>query len=135
METKIRSKEKKGRFVTKLRWRWSTVDDYDPEARQKLAQWQDSMKSIKKSLGASFKALSRTAEKGEFPDSKLLEKFLDDSHKFSEHAEPEWKHAVDEYMDHLDNLKRAFEAQQLDVLQHEIRDLRSRMVTCHREFK
>ena len=93
------------------------------------------MKSIKKSLGASFKALSRTVEKEEFPDNKLLEKFLDDSQKFTDHSDPEWKHAMDEYMDHLDNLKRAFEAQQLDVLQHEIRDLRSRMIACHREFK
>ena len=86
-------------------------------------------------MGASFKALSRTVEKGKLPDNKSLKKFLDDSKKFSEHAEPEWKHAMDEYMDHLDNLKRAFEAQQLDVLQHEIRDLRSRMIACHREFK
>ena len=41
----------------------------------------------------------------------------------------------DEYQDHLENLKRAVENKQLEVVHHEIRDLRARMKACHRDFK
>jgi hypothetical protein len=40
-----------------------------------------------------------------------------------------------EYQDHLENLKRAVENKQLEVVHHEIRDLRARMKACHRDFK
>jgi hypothetical protein len=50
-------------------------------------------------------------------------------------AEPEWQAAMNEFMDHLANLKRAVEKQQLDVVDHELRDLRSRWISCHQDFK
>ena len=53
----------------------------------------------------------------------------------SDLAEPEWQDAINEYMDHLENLKRAVEKQQLEVVAHELRDLKSRWIACHRDFK
>ena len=50
-------------------------------------------------------------------------------------AEPEWQEAMHEYLDHLENLKRAVQRQQRDDVEHELRDLRTRWVACHREFK
>ena len=48
---------------------------------------------------------------------------------------PEWQEAMREYMDHLKNFKLAVESRQLEVVHHELRDLRNRMGACHREFK
>jgi len=42
---------------------------------------------------------------------------------------------MNEYLDHLANLKRAVEKQQLEDVEHELRDLRTRWVACHCDFK
>ena len=48
IDTRIRFKEKKGRFEAKLKFRWSTLKDYDLDARKAVDDWQDSIKNIKK---------------------------------------------------------------------------------------
>ena len=53
----------------------------------------------------------------------------------TEFAEPEWRNAMKEYMDHLANLQRAAAANQLEVVAHELRDLAARWAACHRDFK
>ena len=53
----------------------------------------------------------------------------------AEFAEPEWQEAMNEYLYHLENLIRAVERQQFEVVEHELRDLRTRWVACHRDFK
>jgi hypothetical protein len=40
-----------------------------------------------------------------------------------------------ELADYLENLQRAVAEKQLEVVEHELRDLRTRWVTCHRDFK
>jgi len=40
-----------------------------------------------------------------------------------------------EYMDHLENLKLVSKRKQLEVVEHELRDLRTRWVDCHHDFK
>ena len=50
-------------------------------------------------------------------------------------AETEWQAAMDEYIDHLGTFKQAVETGQLEAAQHEIRDLKNRMMQCHRDFK
>ena len=40
-----------------------------------------------------------------------------------------------EYMDHLENLRRAVENKEREAMLHEIRDLGHRMEECHRAFK
>jgi amphi-Trp domain-containing protein len=50
IDNKIRFKEKKGRFEAKLKFRWSTLKDYDPGARKAVDDWQDSIKLIKRRI-------------------------------------------------------------------------------------
>ena len=50
-------------------------------------------------------------------------------------ADPDWKAAMEEYLDHMDNLQAAVANGQLDIIAHELRDLGTRMGQCHREFK
>ena len=50
-------------------------------------------------------------------------------------AESDWEGATQEFLDHLENLQRGVAAGNIEVVQHEIRDLRHRMGECHREFK
>jgi len=131
----IKHKEKKGRIETKLKWRWSTLADYDPSSREAVSRWQESFKTIKKRLAKEFKALQNAARDGNIPPEEDLAEFVKDSERMAEFAEPEWQDAMNEYMDHLANLQRAAAANQLEVVQHELRDLAARWAACHRDFK
>ena len=135
LEAGIKHKEKKGRIETKLKWRWSTLADYEPSAREEVTRWQESFKTIKKRLAKEFKVLQSEVQNGSLPNEEALSAFIKDSERMADFADPEWQEAMNEYLDHLENLKRAVERQQLDVVEHELRDLRTRWVACHREFK
>lgn len=135
VEARIKHKEKKGRIETKLKWRWSTLADYDPSAREEVARWQESFKTIKKRLAKEFKALQNDVQSGSLPNAETLAVFVKDSERMADFAEPEWQEAMHEYLDHLANLKRAVERQQLEDVEHELRDLKTRWIACHREFK
>jgi len=132
---RIKHKEKKGRIETKLKWRWSTLSDYEPEAREEVTHWQDTFKALKKRMAAEYKLLEKVVAGGGYPDEAILEEFIEHSNEMARFADPEWQEAMIEYQDHLENLKRAVENKQLEVVHHEIRDLRARMKACHRDFK
>ena len=135
LEAKIRHREKKGRIDTKIKWRWSTLAEYDPAAREEVIAWKESWDSVKKNLSRSFKVIQKTVADGNMPDAEALADFVGQSREMAKYAEPEWQAAMDEYIDHLGTLKQAVEQNQFDVVQHEIRDLRNRMMQCHRDFK
>jgi XXXCH domain-containing protein len=128
-------KEKKGYLVAKLSWSWSTLGDYDRAAREEVSRYQDSMKTVKKRMGASFKMLQQSVRQGAFPDDKILADFVAVSQAFAAMAEPDWQGAMQEYMDHLANLQHAIANRQQEVMLHELRDLQACMSSCHREFK
>jgi len=134
-EARIKHKEKKGRIETKLKWRWSTLADYEPSDREEVTRWQESFKSIKKRLAKEFKALQIDVLNGNLPNEDALAAFVKDSERMAEFADPEWQEAMHEYMDHLENLKRAVNKRQLEDVRHELRDLRTRWISCHRDFK
>jgi len=132
---KIQLKEKKGRIELKFNCRWSTLGDYSQKDRDQIHDWHESMKSVKKRMGSSFKEVTKAAAKGVFPAQKSVEDFVGTSRVFAESAEPEWRDAMNEYMDHLENFIRAVDEQQFEVMLHEIRDLQNRMKACHNDFK
>lgn len=131
----IKHKEKKGRIETKLKWHWSTLADYDPPSREAVSRWHESFKTIKKRLAKEFKALQNAVRNGNIPSEGDLAEFVKDSQRMAEFAEPEWQDAMHEYLDHLANLQRAVAANQLEVVEHELRDLAARWKACHRDFK
>lgn len=135
LEVRREFKEKKGRLVVKLSWSWSTLKDYDRGARDEVSRWQGDMKTVKKRLGAAFKALQQAVGQGAFPDNRTLEDFAVSSRAFAALAEPDWATAMQEYMDHLANLQHAVAMRQQEVMLHELRDLQNCMSSCHREFK
>ena len=128
-------KEKKGRLVAKLSWSWSTLGDYEGAAREEVRRGQDSLKTVKKRLGAAFKALQQAVGQGGWPDDRTLEDFAASSRAFAAMAEPDWETAMQEYLDHLANLELAVANRQQEVMLHELRDLQACMSSCHREFK
>jgi XXXCH domain-containing protein len=135
LDVEMQFKEKKGRLVTKLGWSWSTLEDYDRAAREEVGRWQDSIKSVKKRLGADFKALQQVVSQGAWPDDRTLKNFAESSRAFAAMAEPDWETAMQEYLDHLANLEHAVDNRQQEVMLHELRDLQACMSSCHREFK
>ena len=135
LPAKISHKEKKGRIETKIKWRWSTLAQYEQAAREEVIAWKNSWKSVKKRLSRSFKLIEKTISSGKMPDAGTLGEFIGDSREMARFAEPEWQAAMDEFIDHLGTLKQAVEQNQYEIVQHEIRDLKNRMAQCHREFK
>jgi XXXCH domain-containing protein len=135
LQAKISHKEKKGRIDTKIKWRWSTLEQYETSACEAVVAWKDSWKAIKKRLARSFKAIEKTVAAGKMPDAQAMDAFLSESRQMAKFAEDEWQAAMDEYIDHLGTFKQAVEQSQFEVVQHEIRDLRNRMIQCHRDFK
>ncbi len=135
LDVGVEVKEKKGRLVAKLRWSWSTLGDYDGAARQEVSRVQESMKTVKKRLGAAFKALQQAVSQGGVPDDRTLGDYLESSRAFAALADPDWGTAMQEYLDHLGNLERAVANRQPEVVAHELRDLQACMSSCHREFK
>jgi XXXCH domain-containing protein len=132
---RLEFKEKKGHLGAKLSWSWSTLGDYDQAARQEVSRGQESLKTVKKRLGAAFKALQQAVSQGGWPEARALEEFAAASRDFAAMAEPEWATAMQEYLDHLANLEHAVANRQQEVMLHELRDLQNCMATCHREFK
>jgi XXXCH domain-containing protein len=135
LEVRTEFKEKKGRLIAKLSWSWSTLGDYDGAARHEVRRWQDDLKTVKKRLGAAFKALQQAMSQGGFPDDRTLGDFAASSRAFAAMAEPDWANAMQEYLDHLANLEHAVAGRQQEVMLHELRDLQNCMSSCHREFK
>ena len=135
IDTKFRLKEKKGRFEAKIRWRWSTAADYSPEARTNLDRWQRSLKSVKKQMTAAWKAVEKSVKAGSLPQRQAIRDLVESAIAFQRFAEPEWEEAMQEFLDHLENLERAVPNGQADVVAHEVRDLRAGMKACHRAFK
>lgn len=135
LDVGVQVKEKKGRLVAKLSWSWSTLGDYDRAAREEVNRGQDSLKTVKKRLGAAFKALQQAVGQGGWPEARTLEDFVASSRAFAVMAEPDWETAMQEYLDHLANLEQAVANRQQEVMVHELRDLQACMSSCHREFK
>jgi XXXCH domain-containing protein len=132
---RLEFKEKKGHLGAKLSWSWSTLGDYHEAAREEISRGRESMKTVKKRLGAAFKALQQAVSPGGFPEPRVLEEFAAASRAFAALAEPEWATAMQEYLDHLANLEHAVANRQQEVMLHELRDLQACMSSCHREFK
>ena len=135
LNVRIEFKEKKGHLGAKLSWSWSTLGDYDRAAREEVSRGQDSLKTVKKRLGAGFKALQQAAGQGAWPEDRTLQDFVATSRAFAAMAEPDWETAMQEYLDHLANLEHAVANRQQEVMLHELRDLQNCMAACHREFK
>jgi XXXCH domain-containing protein len=132
---KIQLKEKKGHLELKFNCRWSTLGDYTKQDRDQINDWRASMKTVKERMGSSFKEVLKASEQGVFPADRPMEDFVATSRIFAAAADPEWRDAMDEYMDHLENFIRAVAEQQLESMRHEVRDLQYRMKACHKEFK
>lgn len=135
LDAKIKHQEKKGRFTSKIKIHWSSLADYDAAAKDDVICWEASFKSLKKRMGGQFKAMQKDVDSGRYPANDTLMDFVRDSLEMARTADAEWQDSMTEYLDHLENLQRAVENQQMEVVRHELRDLRYRMKQCHREYK
>uniref|UniRef100_A0A7V4LDS8 GAK system XXXCH domain-containing protein n=1 Tax=Desulfobacca acetoxidans TaxID=60893 RepID=A0A7V4LDS8_9BACT len=132
---KLEIREKKGRLVVKAKFSFETLGQYAPAAREPVAGWQEAFKAVKQRLGRRFREMQQAVLKGDFPPRATLEAFSADSQAMARLAEPDWQEAMTAYLAHVEALHRAVKAGDLEALGHEMEDLRTAMVTCHREFK
>ena len=127
----VKLKEKKGSLVLKLKCRWATLGDYQPEAREPVARWQESFKTVKQRMAAQFKEFKEAVAQGQLPAPELVADFLRDSQAMADLTEPEWGEGMQSFL----ALERAVTSRDLEAAKHEIMDLTNAMQQCHKEFK
>ncbi|RJR35207.1 MAG: GAK system XXXCH domain-containing protein [Deltaproteobacteria bacterium] len=134
----IHIKEKKGRPSAKVSVKWLppayAAPDFVPCTDEGLRQLAN-FKEIKKRLGLTFRELEKIAGQGDFPPEAKLREFVAVAREFARFAEPEWQAEMQIFMEHAANLELAWQNRQLEMLQHELRDLHNQMMACHREHK
>jgi XXXCH domain-containing protein len=135
IDAKIRYREKKGRFEARMRLRWSTLEDYDTDARKAVDDWKDSFKAVKKRMNISFKKVVRAVKEKALPGSADFEEFIESAEAFIGFYDPDLDENQQEFQDHLENLKQAVSDGRTSVVEHEVRDLRNCMKKCHQEFR
>ena len=135
VELEFHIKEKKGQIRFKLDFRWSSLAGYAAAEQSEILQWQGSFKRVKRQLSQSFKELKRRAQGVLTAHDPSLQAFLVASQAFVAIAEQEWPEATHTYQAHLDNLVRHIEKGDEEAIEHELQDLETSMVTCHRELR
>ena len=135
LAAKIKIVEKKGRLQTRFKFKWSTVEHYAPPQKAAVKDWEDRFKAAKKKLSRSFNALARAAGQDTLPDSMIVDRYLSDSADFESLSRKQWPEGMAVFRDHVQNMKRAVDGARLADFQHEVRDIRSAMTACHRDFK
>ena len=138
VEANIHIKEKKGRLAAKVSIKWLptvySTPDLVPCKDEGLHQLAN-FKEIKKRLGATFQELQKIAGQGEFPGEDKLREFVELSREFNRFTESEWQTEMQVFLEHVANLELAWKNRQLEMFQHELRDLQHQMMSCHREHK
>ena len=131
----VHFKEKKGSLVLKLKCRWATLAEYQPEAREPVARWQESFKTVKQRMAAQFKEFKEAVAQGQLPAPELIADFMRDSQAMAALTEPEWGEGMQSFLAQAAALERAVTARDLEAAKHELTDLQSAMEQCHKEFK
>ena len=138
VEAYVHLKEKKGRHAAKVSLKWVAPAYSSPDqvpCKDEGLKQLGSFKEIKKRLAAVLKELQKTAGQGNFPEEERLQELDTLSREFHRFAEPEWQAEMEIYLEHVANLELAWKSKQLEMFQHELRDLQNQMVACHREHK
>ncbi len=135
LDVRMEFKEKKGRLVVKLKWSWATREDEARPSRDQAGPGRGDLKTVKKRLGAAFKALQQEAGPDALPDERTVADFVGASRAFAALAAPDWQGAIKDYLDHLAALEQAAATRQPEVLGRELKALQDCMAACHREFK
>lgn len=135
LAAKIKLQEKAGQVKFKLRLAFPVQAAPHAAAAEELARRQMSFTEVKKRLAAAFGELLKAATSGALPEEGLVQSYLELSAQFARHADPAWGAEMQEYLDHVENLRLAFQNRQVEMFRHELRDLQNRMKICHRDFK
>lgn len=132
---KIKLSEKDGQVKVKMRLAFPVQTAPDVAAGEELARRQLGFTEMKKRLGASFGELVKASASSVLPEASRVQAYLDLSAAFARQADPAWGAEMQEYLDHVENLRLAFQNRQVEMFRHELRDLQNRMKICHRDFK
>ena len=136
IEVRSSIKEKRHAVAYKLEWRWAPPEGSRVTASQSdVGRLPSSFKQVKKDLARAFRAIKQAVSEGLTPDDRLLSEFDSLSRAFAAQADPEWERAAREYLGHMENLFRSIRDGRHEAAVHEIHDLQTRMVACHKELR
>lgn len=115
----------------KLRVKWS-----GPPTELTAAAGQGrGFKDLKQRLGKVLAGLRQALGQGILPAEEQVQEFLDLSRASAALAAADWEKEMQEFLDHAENLLRARRQGSGEMFAHELRDLETRMATCHQEYK
>ncbi len=131
VSAELEFKEKKGGLTASLKMRWSTLETLPPRERRQAEDRLAALKTVKKRLGGVFADLDRAVRQGTIPTVAQVAEFINVSKEFNQHTEPDWAPEMQVYLEHLENLALAVELQNLEMVRHELADLKNQMRACH----
>ncbi len=135
LTAKIKLKEKAGQVKIKLSLAFPAQATPSAAQAEESARRLLSFTEVKKRLAAALGELLKSAAAMTLPQESQIHSYLELSAQFARQADPSWGQEMQEYLDHVENLRLAFENRQVEMFQHELRDLQNRMNICHRDFK
>lgn len=98
-------------------------------------QKQHEFKLVKRRLSALQRILKTDFEEGRIPQTKDLAEFVDTSAEMDDLCEPEWRVAMDAYMEMLESFKNAISGGNTEKAQHRFQDLLTSKISCHKQFR
>jgi hypothetical protein len=107
LAAKIKLKEKKGRMGVKVRFRFPVLVAYHEASRAEVERRRLSFKEVRRKLGAVFGELLKSATLVAFPEEARVQEYPELSEEFARHADPAWAAEMQEYLDHVENLRLA----------------------------
>ena len=98
-------------------------------------QKQHEFRLVKRRLSALQRILKTDLEEERMPQSKDVAEFVETSAEMDDLCEPEWRAAMDAYMELLESFETAIFSGNRDEAQLRFQDLLTSKISCHKQFR
>ena len=96
---------------------------------------QQEFKLVKRRLSALQRILKTDLEEGRMPQAKDVAEFVETSAEMDDLCEPEWRTAMDEYMELLESFKAAISSGIREKARQRFQGLLTSKISCHKQFR
>ena len=98
-------------------------------------QKQHVFKLVKRRLSALQRILKTDLEEGRMPLAIDVAEFVETSAEMDDLCEPEWRTAMDAYMELLESFKSAVSGENTEKARQRFQDLLTSKISCHKQFR
>jgi XXXCH domain-containing protein len=98
-------------------------------------QQQDEFKSVKQRLSAIQLIIKKDLKEGRLPRVDDLDQFIATSREMDRLCQYEWRAAMDNYIDRLEQFETAMKNGELQAIEDAFHELLDRKNVCHKDFR